>query len=71
MLGIEQSLTLYLSAHKLACKYISEDHRREQPDIARHLHDSIRRLLKEGASEPAFIASEALKDVERTCAIRL
>jgi hypothetical protein len=58
-------------AYKLAWKYISEDHKREQPDIARHLHDYIRHQLKEGATEPVFIASEALKAVERTSAISL
>ena len=34
-------------------------------NIARLLHDSIRRQLKAGATEPVFIASEALKDLER------
>jgi hypothetical protein len=34
--------------------------------IARRLHDSIRRLLKDGVTEPLFIASEALKDVEKS-----
>ena len=36
----------------------------KQPNIARLLDDSIRRQLKEGATEPVFIASEALKDVD-------
>ena len=39
--------------------------KRKQPNIARRLHDFIRRQLKEGATEPVFIASEALEDVER------
>ena len=37
-----------------------------QPDIARDLHDSIRRQLKEGATDAVFIASEALEDVEKS-----
>ena len=64
MAGIARNLELYILAYKLAWKYISEDHKREQPDIARHLHDYIRHQLKEGATDPVFIASEALKDVE-------
>ena len=31
--------------------------------MARLLHESIRRQLSEGATEPVFIASEALEDV--------
>ena len=69
MAGIERSLELYILAYKLAWKYISEDHKREQPNIARHLHDSIQRLLREGGTDAVFIASEALKDIERTSAI--
>src|SRR5262249_10923838 len=38
--------------------------RRRQPNIAGRHHDSIRRQLKEGATEPVFVASEALKDVD-------
>ena len=64
MAGIAQQIELYNLAYKLAWKHISEDQKRKQPDIARRLHDSIRRQLKEGATEPLFIASEALKDVE-------
>jgi hypothetical protein len=66
MAGIAQSVQLYNSAYKLAWKYISEDQKRDQPNIARCLHDSIRRRLKEGATEPVFIASDALEDVEKT-----
>ena len=66
MAGIAQSVQLYNSAYKLAWKYISEDQKREQPNIARYLHDSIRRRLKEGATEAVFIASDALEDVEKT-----
>ena len=71
MEGIARNVELYILAYKLAWKYISEDHKDEQPDIARHLHDYIRHQLKEGATDPVFIASEALKDVERTSAIPL
>ena len=69
MAGIAQNLELYLQAYKLAWKYISEAHKHKQPDIAQHLHNYIRQQLKEGATDPVFIASEALKDVERTTAI--
>ena len=69
MVGIKRNLELYILAYKLAWKYISEDHKREQPNIARHLHDTIERLLKQGGTDAVFIASEALKDIERTSAI--
>ena len=69
MAGIAQKIESYNLAYKLAWKYVSEDHKRKQPDIARHLHDAIRRQLKEGATEPVFSASEALKDLERGLAI--
>jgi hypothetical protein len=36
MAGIARNLELYILAYKLAWKYISEDHKHEQPDIARH-----------------------------------
>ena len=36
-----------------------------QPDIALQLHASIRRQIKEGATDPSFIASEAVKPVEK------
>ena len=36
------------------------------PNIARHLHDSIRLLLKDGKTESLFIASEALKALEES-----
>jgi hypothetical protein len=60
---IGQNIELYSSAYRIAWKQISALRRREQPDISLRLHDSIRRQLKEGATEPLFIASEALKDV--------
>ena len=61
MAGIARNVELYNLAFKLAWKYISEDQKRNQPNIARHLDDSIRRQLKEGTTEAVFIASEALK----------
>jgi hypothetical protein len=64
MAGIARNVELYNLAYKLAWKYISEDQKRNQPNIARHLDVSIRRQLKEGTTEAIFIASEALKDVE-------
>jgi hypothetical protein len=66
MAGIARNVELYILAYKLAWKYISEDHKRAQPDIALHLHNCIRRQLKEGATEAVFIASHALENVERT-----
>ena len=64
MAGIVRNVELYNLAYELAWKHISEDQKRKQPNIARRLHDSIRRQLKDGATEAVFIASEALKDVD-------
>jgi hypothetical protein len=61
MAGIARNIELYNSAYDLAWKHISELEKREQPEIARRLHDSIRRQLEDGATEPLFIASDALK----------
>ena len=66
MAGIARKIESYNLAYQLAWKHISEDQKRKQPDIAQRLHDSIRRQLKEGATEAVFIASEALKDAERS-----
>jgi hypothetical protein len=66
MAGIAQKIESYNLAYQLAWKHISEDQRRKQPDIARRLHDSIRRQVNDGATEAIFIASEALKDAERS-----
>jgi hypothetical protein len=51
MAGIARNIDLYNSAYSLAWKHISELQKREQPNIARRLDDSIRRLLKDGATE--------------------
>ena len=66
MAGIARKIESYNSAYRLAWQHISEHQKREQPDIARRLHDSIRRHLNEGTTEGVFVASEALKDIERS-----
>jgi hypothetical protein len=65
MAEIARNIELYNSAYSLAWKHISERQKHEQPNIASRLYKSIQRQLKEGATEPLFIASEALKDVEK------
>jgi hypothetical protein len=71
MAGIARKIESYNLAFRLAWKHIPEDQKRKQRDVAQRLDDSIRRQLKEGATEPVFIASEALKDLERGLAIWL
>ena len=66
MAGIARNIELYNSAFSLAWKHISERQKRERPNIARLLHDSIRGQLKDGATDPLFIASEALKALEES-----
>jgi hypothetical protein len=66
MVGIARNIELYNSAYSLAWKHISEHQNREQPNIARRLHDSIKRQLGDGATEALFIASEALKALDET-----
>jgi hypothetical protein len=66
MAGIARKIELYNLVYRLAWEHISEHQRREQPDIARHLHESIRRQVNEGATEAVFIASEALRDIEKS-----
>jgi len=65
MAGIARNIELYNLAYGLAWKHISELQKREHPNVAAFLHDSIRRQLKEGAAEPVFIAAEALRDFEK------
>ncbi|MGB8138788.1 MAG: hypothetical protein WCF15_18635, partial [Pseudolabrys sp.] len=62
MAEVARKVESYNLAYQLAWKHISEDEKRKQPNIARLLN-SIRRQLSEGATEPVFIASEALADV--------
>jgi hypothetical protein len=64
MAGIARKIESFNLAYQLAWKHISEDQKGKQPNVAHILHDSIRRQVTEGATEPVFIASEALKDVE-------
>ena len=54
MAGIERKIESFNLAFQLAWKHISEEQKRKQPDMARRLHDSIRRQLKEGATEAVF-----------------
>ena len=64
MAGIARKIELYNSAYSLAWKHISELQKREKPNIASRLRDSIQREIKKGATEPLFIASEVLRDEE-------
>jgi hypothetical protein len=63
-MAIAREIELYNSAYNLAWKHVSELEKREKPNIASRLHDSIRRQIRNGATEPLFIASEALRDAE-------
>jgi hypothetical protein len=69
MAGIARKIELYNLVYRLTWEHISEHQRREQPDIARRLHESIRRQVNEGATEAVFIASEALRDIEKSQAM--
>jgi hypothetical protein len=62
-MGTARNVELYSLAYRLALKQISKLQKREQPNIALRLHASIRRQLKKGATDPFFIAVEALKNV--------
>jgi hypothetical protein len=55
------NIDLYSSAYRIAWKQISPLRKREQPNISLRLHASIRRQLKDGATDPLFIATEAFK----------
>jgi hypothetical protein len=61
---IAKRIELYNLAHRLASKYITEEHKFRRPDIPRLLHDSIRSQMRDGANEAVFIASKALEDIE-------
>jgi hypothetical protein len=65
MVGIARSIDLYNSAYRLAWQHVSERQKREQPDVAQRLHESIARQLKEGASLDVLIASEALSELTK------
>ena len=58
-----QKIELYSAVYKLAWEQIPPDQRRERPDMSLRLHASIRRQLKEGATDARSIAFSALKDV--------
>ena len=64
MAGIAKRVKLYNLAYRLAWKYISEEQKLRRADIAGLLHDSIRRQIREGATEAVFIASQSLEDLE-------
>ena len=64
MTGIARNIELYQLAYRLAWPYVSEFQKNADPDIAVRLHDSIRRQLKKGSTEPVLIASEALKGID-------
>ena len=63
-MGLAQNIEVYNSAYRLAWKHVSELQKREKPNIASRLHESIRLQIKKGATEPLFIASEALKALD-------
>jgi hypothetical protein len=65
MAGIARNIELYNSAYRLAWEHIPERQKREQSNVARHLHDSIRRQIKEGAILDVLIASEALNELTK------
>ena len=58
---IARNIELYSSAYRIAWKQISPFRKQQQPNIALQLHAFIRRLLKKGATDPLFIATEAFK----------
>ena len=64
MAGIARNIELYNLAYRLAWKHLSERQKRQHPNMARRLHDSIKRQLKDGATDPLFIASEALEALD-------
>jgi hypothetical protein len=65
MAGIARNIELYNSAYRLAWEHIPERQKREHSNVARRLHDSIRRQIKEGASLDVLIASEALNELAK------
>ena len=65
MAGIARNIELYNLAYRLAWKHISERQKHEYPNVATFLHDAIRHQLKEGVTEPVFIAAAALKNIEK------
>jgi hypothetical protein len=70
MAEIAKRIELYNLAHRLASKYVTEEHKFKRPDIPQLLHDSIRSQMREGANEAVFIASNAIEDIELMLAWR-
>jgi hypothetical protein len=62
--AIAQKIVLFNLAYRLAWKHVSEE-QKLNPNAARRLDDAIRRQLKNGADDAVFIASEALRDIDR------
>jgi hypothetical protein len=56
-----RNIDIYGTAYRIAWKQVSPIRKREQPDISLRLRVSIRQQLKEGATDPLFIATEAFK----------
>jgi hypothetical protein len=59
---IARNIELYNSAFRAAWKRISASHKSELPNIYLRIHSSIRRQLKEGATDANLIVSEVLSD---------
>jgi hypothetical protein len=64
--AIARDIEHYSSAYRIAWKQLSPLQKRGQPNIALRLHASIRRQLKEGATDPVSIALEALKSLDES-----
>jgi hypothetical protein len=62
---ITRKIELFNLAYKLAWKHIPED-KKLKPDVGHCLDNAIRRKIKNGADDAVFIASEVLKDIEKT-----
>src|SRR5215470_11459315 len=65
MTNIARDIELYQLAYKLAWPYVSDFQKNADPTIALRLHDSIRHQIRQGSAEPVFIASEALKHIDK------
>ena len=61
---VAREIELYNSAYRLAWKHVTELQKRDKPNLASRVHDSIRSQIRQGATEPLFIASEALRVAE-------
>jgi hypothetical protein len=62
--NVGQNVQLYGSAYRIALKHISPRQKREQPNVALRLHAALRRQIEKGKTDPALIATDALRDVE-------